>query len=262
MKTMTINKKRKNNHRTLKNRKINKNSKKTGKKINKVKTVKKTIRKQRKKTNKSRKYKNRPIKNIQRGGRIVKLTDEQLKSWVPLECRTGMDCGPNVFTLLGYTPRETAEFLGKLTPKGIHPWKVLEWLNEAFDKDGKDPHVMEPIIKKDYNPARVDKEIDYKISHEFIDALFTENGMATLMGLHSEGGGGHFVAFYKNMNGEYEILDAQSQQRFIGFDEIKKYMARGQFDRAFIYYQLSKIKVKVGICHEAFINKSTDEIRS
>jgi hypothetical protein len=179
--------------------------------------------------------KNRKL--IQKGGRIVPITEEQLNNWMPLTCRTGMDCGPNSFTFLGYLDRDIGEFMGRITPAGIFPDVFINELNGRFGVN----HYSQLIYYLDVNI--VDYTFNYKINFEYLSETIPA-GYGTLLLLLKSNVAGHVAVLYRNSDGEFEILDPQTQQRYQGIDSMIQYLSEGGYSMGYIIYQDNLVELK------------------
>ena len=73
-------------------------------------------------------------KRKQKAGQLVRYSQhtDWHRNWVPLDIQP-LDCGANVFALLGYADRDTANFLAYHTDdRGLHSRAIRQMLNEAY----------------------------------------------------------------------------------------------------------------------------------
>jgi len=150
-----------------------------------------------------RKTKNakRLCKYNKRGGRVVKLSQEYVEKWMPLQCKQDMDCGPNTFTFLGYVGKELGEFIGRLTTFGLDPNIILQELNIGYGETHKP---VQCFMRND------DGNILYDAN--MVNKVLLENGMAVILALFRNNGG-HFAVLWRNYEGIVEILDPQAALR-------------------------------------------------
>jgi len=101
-----------------------------------------------------------------------------------------MDCGPNCFSLLGYSDRETSTELAKRTTTGLHPETVIMLLDAGYGLDHKWQYIHAISQLKHYLP----------------------NQQATMASVGSEESGGHYFVILHN-NGFWAI-DPQSRSQY------------------------------------------------
>jgi hypothetical protein len=130
-----------------------------------------------------------------RGGQRVRYNrqDDWHANWVELE-RHNMDCGPNVFSILGYADRETCNLLADRTVNGISGDTIVKILNEAYEGEHTWHH-----IEKDIETGSLLEQIkNYLDSKE-----------ATIASVGGDGHGHYFVV-YRNKK-TLIAIDAQSR---------------------------------------------------
>jgi hypothetical protein len=111
------------------------------------------------------------------------------RNWTPLSV-SNMDCGPNCFSLLGYSDWETSNELAKRTPTGLHHETVIMLLDAGYGLDHKWQYIHAIPQLKHYLP----------------------NQQATMASVGNEHGGGHYFVILHN-NGFWAI-DAQSRSQY------------------------------------------------
>lgn len=196
-------------------------------------------------------------RNKQKGGRVVPITNEQITSWHPLACKTGMDCGPNVFNFLGYTDRTIAEIIGTWTTLGTKEYVLQDELTSA----NKEKHAWVPIYQHDDKIP--DSEFTQRLGEQFtlkmLETLipFRHGCPFALYGIIKNSKGeyehfGHYVVLARKTEdngGGLVLIDPQmfdptnsEQGYYDNVETISKYLLDGHFVRGSIIVQESIFK--------------------
>ena len=172
--------------------------------------------------NKKTLKKRRNIRNIKKhkGGHIMPITDENVENWVPLSCRTGVDCGPNTFAFLGYSSRELMEEMGRTTFGILFPKPIFMLTNE-FGL----PHSM-TIIYSQYT------ELDTDV----IVKRIIPPGHATLAAFINDEGSGHYAALAVDHNNNIVYLDPQTNDIYMN-EDINTHIAAQGWNSVYLYHQ-------------------------
>jgi hypothetical protein len=145
-------------------------------------------------------------------------------NWVELD-RHNMDCGPNVFSLLGYADRDTCNLLADRTVNGISGDTIVDILNEAYEGE----HTWHHIEKDKIKGSLLQQIKEYLWSKE-----------ATLASVGGDGHGHYFVV-YRNKN-TLIAIDAQSRWT-APLNEYLMYMERERKMDGDTFYLMSSTNV-------------------
>ena len=145
-------------------------------------------------------------KGTRRGGQRVRYStwSRWHRNWRPLSVNN-MDCGPNCFSLLGYSNYETSNELARRTPGGLHHDMVLLLLNAGYGHD------------HNWQYIRALSQINH----------YLPNGQATMASIGGEIEGGHYFVIF-NSHGNFRAIDAQSRTQYDLRSYLYMYRAYGR----------------------------------
>ena len=131
------------------------------------------------------------MNRTRKGGQRVRYSfgSRWHRKWIPLSVHT-WDCGPNCFSLLGYSNYATSNELARLTQDGMPADKVLLLLNGAYGHGHKWQSIKKIPQIHDYLPVNE----------------------ATMASVGGERGGHYFVLF--NDHGVFWAIDAQKRTSY------------------------------------------------
>lgn len=175
-------------------------------------------------------------KKTKKGGHVVHRTKEDVDKWRHLECRTGTDCGFNVLAFLYGDREEFRDIALDLFRQhegsflsGMNLERFIEFLNIKF----KENHIEIPICKIF---SVYDSYILY-VSETLLNHVL-KPGEAVPLRMVRQDNVGHLTVLGKNAyDGNFVLIDPQTQTYFVGFEEIGKLMLRYEFISCTIVFQ-------------------------
>ena len=149
----------------------------------------------------------------------VKLDNEYIQNWTPLECvdKNPRNCGASALALAKIIPKDLAQLISQDTEiSGINEMKMLEIINKQNTLEAKYGLIYSDIS----NIQEIFKEL--------------EPGNGTVVMLTHPTNGGHIVIFAKDDKNTNYILEAQYLEVYTG-EETQSYIENQSYNNFFVF---------------------------